>query len=64
MLKRFNKRLMEDKNSRTKVKAVKMENDAPKNVDKKTNSTRIKSQVLRNVKTDNKFGSAAEKGEN
>ena len=41
-----------------------MENDAPKNVDKKTNITRIKSQVLRNVKTDNKFGSAAEKGEN
>ena len=64
MFKRFNKGLMEDKNYRTKVKAVKMENDAPKNVDKKTNITRIKSQVLRNVKTDNKFGSAAEKGEN
>ena len=33
---------------------MKMENDAPKNVDKKTNITRIKSQVLRNVKSDNK----------
>ena len=42
---------------------MKMENGAPKNVDKKTNITRIKSQVLRNVKTDNKFWSAAEKGE-
>ena len=64
MLKRFNKRLMEDKNSRTKVKAVKMENDVPKNADRKTNITRIKYQVLRNVKSDNKFESAAEEGEN
>ena len=41
-----------------------MENDIPKNADKKTNITRIESQVLRNVKSDNKFQSAAEKGEN
>ena len=41
-----------------------MENDVPKNADKKTNITRIESQVLRNVKSDNKFQSAVEKGEN
>ena len=65
MLKRFTKRLIEDKNcSRTKVKTVKMENNVPKNADKKTNITRIKSQVLRNVKSENKFESAAEEGEN
>ena len=41
-----------------------MENDVPKNADRKTNITRIKYQVLRNVKFDNKFESAAEEGEN